>query len=454
MKYTTRTCLAMLLAMPLPVAADSVAFEAEPDAKTVKLTLDAGLDATVHWADGTAEKVHFDGNLQELRLVSPSFSIETSGHISYVVCPDNPLTSINLNGAPYVKGVYAQNCRLKSFTPGLATNLEVLHLSGNTGIKEAMDDMQLSALTFLGVADCGLTQLPDGKAMPCLKGLWAWDNGLTAADIAGATDCEHVYLQNNKLKTLTAPHALKTLRASGNRLQTLNLQDCDSLETLDVSDNGLRTLTTSTACASSLRHLYVDNNSLVYSDMPTLTDDKGDFYVQSLALAGQKAILIPSVLAENAMVSIAIHISNNQWGKELAPEVVWTDKEGNRLTEGTDYVEVGDYRYAFLTAQEAVKANITCAEYPGMALTTTEMRVPVPATAIGSVDADEECPTVMATGNRLTVTTSKPMEVTICSVNGNTLHSGLLDGQWSRQLPAGIYVVNNRKIIIGSRLTD
>ena len=323
MNILRQTCLAALLAAAaLPAAADHVAFEALPDAGAVRLTLDAGLTAVVRWADGTAEEVAFDGDLREIKLHSPAFSLETAGRIGYVVCPDNPLKAIDLSGAPYVKGVYAQNCRLEAFCPGVATSLEVLHLSGNEGLAGVLPTLSLPALRFLGAADCALERLPDAQALPGLHALWAWNNRLAAAPAAAG--CEQVFLQNNRLTALAPSAALTTLSVAGNALRLLNLQRCDSLVTLDASDNQLRILITSPAAAATLRHFYVGGNSLTYADMPTLTDDAG-------GLRPQNVLLAP----------------------------MWADAEAGVLVAGEDYLEKDDYGYVFLKNLTGVTATVS-----------------------------------------------------------------------------------------------
>lgn len=450
MNTIRKTTLALLLSATLSAVADEVAFKVAPEATAVSLTLDAGMDATVLWADGTEKEVHFDGNMQELTLATQSFTITTTGRIHYVVCPGNPITEIDLSGAPYVKGVYADNCLLTAFNPGVGTRLEVLHLSGNAGLKKALQSLSLPGLSFLGVAECGLTKLPSAQDLACLRILWAWNNSLTSAQAVAAPGCEQAYLQNNSLKTISVSPALKTLRVSGNSLTMLNVQRCDSLETLDAADNGLRILSTSPASVASLRHLYLDGNSLVYADMPTLTSADGTFYPGSLVLSPQKAIKIPAELGPEATLDISPHIGRNQWGRELAPEVLWTDRDGNTLAEGVDYITTAPCRYIFVRNREAVKATVTCADYPGMTLTTTEMSIPHAATGISAPDAGKAGLSVFARGNTLTVTTSRTTQVQICSVNGSVWHSFKVNGTWSGQLPAGVYIVNDKKVIIGS----
>lgn len=55
-------------------------------------------------------------------------------------------------------------------------------------------------------------------------------------------------------------------------------------------------------------------------------------------------------------------------------------------------------------------------------------------------------------GNRLTISTLKPGEVVIYSIDGKTIHSGILQDTHTYYLPAGVYMVTingmNKKIII------
>lgn len=453
MNTLRQTTVATFLALALPAAADRVDFETLPQAESVSLTLDAGTDGLVRWADGTTEAVTFDGTLKTIRLKSSAFSIETTESIRYVVCPDNPLTSIDLTEAPYVRGLYAQNCRLTDLKPGVATSLNVLHVSGNPGLGEKLASLLLPALSFLGAAECELSKLPDADVLPALEGLWAWGNKLTSAPVVGKTNCEQALLQDNRLSTLAVSPALRTLCVSGNQLRRLDLKACNRLETLDAAHNIVRILYTSPACASTLRYLYVNDNALDYADMPTLSDADGNCYLTDMALDTQAELKIASTLKPDAEVSLAAFVAANQWGKQLEAEVTWTDKDGNALVPGKDYVDKGGYVYTFLKGFDGVKATATCADYPGMTLVTSEMQVNAP-TAIAGVSGDNAAPGIAVDGCRLSVSADSPTQVTVSDAAGRVLRSGVLRGTWTAHLPAGVYMVNGRKVIVGNGLSN
>lgn len=443
----------MFMAVALPATADRVDFEALPDAGSVRLTLDAGIEGLVRWADGTTEEIRFEGPLREIQLKSSAFSIETSGRINYVVCPDNPLTSIDLTNAPYVRGLYAQNCRLTDLKPGVATSLNVLHISGNPGLGEKLASLSLPALSFLAAAECELSRLPGADVLPALEGLWAWGNKLTSAPVVGRTNCEQVLLQDNRLSTLAVSPALRTLCVSGNQLRRLDLKACNRLETLDAAHNVMRILYTSPASASTLRYLYVNDNALDYADMPTLSDADGNCYLTDMALDTQAELKIASTLKPDAEVSLAAFVAANQWGKPLEAEVTWADKDGNVLVSGKDYVDKGGYVYTFLKGFDGVKATATCADYPGMTLVTGEMQVNAP-TAIAGVNDDNAAPGIAVDGCRLSVSADCPTQVTVSDAAGRVLRSGVFRGTWTAHLPAGVYMVNGRKVIVGNGLSD
>lgn len=445
--------MAMFMAAALPATADRVDFEALPDAGSVRLTLDAGIDGLVRWADGTTEEIRFEGPLREIKLKSSAFSIETAEIIRYVVCPDNPLTSIDLTNAPYVRGLYAQNCRLTDLKPGVATALNVLHVSGNPALGEKLASLSLPALSFLGAAECELSQLPGADAVPALEGLWAWGNKLTSAPVVGRTNCEQALLQDNRLSTLAVSPALRTLCVSGNQLRRLDLKACNRLETLDAAHNIVRILYTSPACASTLRYLYVNDNALDYADMPTLSDADGNCYLTDMALDTQAELKIASTLQPDAEVSLATFVAANQWGKQLEAEVTWTDKDGNALVPGKDYVDKGGYVYTFLKGFDGVRATATCADYPGMTLVTGEMQVNAP-TAIAGVNDDNAALSIAVDGCRLSVSADSPAQVTVSDAAGRVLRSGVLRGTWTAHLPVGVYMVNSRKVVVGNGLSN
>jgi hypothetical protein len=55
---------------------------------------------------------------------------------------------------------------------------------------------------------------------------------------------------------------------------------------------------------------------------------------------------------------------------------------------------------------------------------------------------------VDAANNKIVVTTNKPTEVTIIDMSGKLIAAPTVKGKYSIELPAGTYLVNNKKILV------
>lgn len=146
-----------------------------------------------------------------------------------------------------------------------------------------IDDNQLESLTF-----------PSSMLVRSLETLTASRNNLNRISIDG-----------------DALNKLKVLRLTHNRLTSISLQRCDSLNILDLSNNNFRQLPTTTfGNVPNLRDLYVNDNELSQIDSETFTHAPG---LRSLSLTSNRLekftfeMFAPKL--ENLM---EIHLDNNR----------------------------------------------------------------------------------------------------------------------------------------------
>lgn len=441
------TVMAAALLIAMPAMADKLVFEAAQSDGSVTLTLDAGLSATVVWADGSTQAVSFDGLLQELALKSKKFTISTkgSGNITTLICPDNDLTLIDLTDAPAIKDVNAQSCGLSVFKGGVADKLMYLNLCGNPELGNDVVNRPYPSLESLLAAGCGISATPDPANMPNLRVMWLQDNALTNGAVRKFENLEHLYLQNNQLTTISIPSTLKVLNASGNALTRADIRPSTILEEIDLSHNSIATLYTDAAGGNLLKYAYLEDNELTFKYMPTVAD------MTRWLVDPQAPIQIEEKINVGDQISLLAATQRNAWGVELDPEFIWKDEDGNVLTEGIDYTQPLPCRFVFPKEVGTVFAVITAPKhYPDAELFTTPVTVG-DNSSVDTAGIDARGLDISAVGNKLTVTAAEPVYVSVSDAAGVTYHNGILTGSWSRELAPGVYIVNNTKVVVGTR---
>ena len=225
--------------------------------------------------------------------------IQSFTNLQYLLCNNNQLTSLNVNGLAMIKTIKCFNNQLTSLNiTGLTTlqyldcsnnQLPALTLTGSTTLVNVFcGNNQLTALSLTGLTniqqlDCsnnditslnltGLVNVTHLKcygnqiaalgvsAMTNLKLLYCSNNQLGALNVSGLTQLEELYANYNGLTALsvTGLTALKQLECSNNQLTALNVTGLTNLETLKCSYNQLSALNASGLL--NLKYLYLSNN--------------------------------------------------------------------------------------------------------------------------------------------------------------------------------------------------
>lgn len=447
------TAVAAALLVCMPAMADNIVMQASSGTGSVRLTLDAGSSATVKWADGSTEVLNFDGSLMELNLKSENFTITSSGKISTLLCPSNTLQSVDLSKAPYLVEVNVQDCGLSQLKFSSAVLLRYLNVAGNP-LGNSIIKYSMPALQSLVVAGCGLTELPDPELMPNLTILWAQDNDITSGALRKFEALQEVYINNNHISTITVPTTIRTVTASGNKLTRMDARSLTGLTDLDLTDNALTTLYTDAANNVALEHFYVHENQLSFKQLPTVYDAAtGANTISRWSIEPQHPYQIDSNLDVNASLSINTPIGKNAWGVTLNPTVIWLDSDGNQIVQNVDYSETGVGRFTFLKDLGPLTGYVTCPEYPGVTLLTTPITIGKGGTVgIDEITSARSSLSISVSGTSLTIQALTPdTPLTVTNAAGAMIYSGNLSGSWSRELAPGTYVVNNTKVIVGTR---
>lgn len=415
MKKNLLSLVALLANVVLAANAQStpaITFEAGTVERTVTIGLNAAGTVKVDW--GTGEQVEqtaaaaYDGWNNALEFTgTPSGTVKIYGEgiiyfqafTKYESGADvisGGITSIDLSNAATIT-------ELDVHQNNLAT-LDLSKLTALTSLTAGVNDFEtidLSANTELTKLD-----LQNGK-----------NNGkLTSIDLSKNVKLTNIVLSGNKLTTLDVSKNVlaKTITVLNNQLATVNLgANTNKKHTINLGNNKLTAIDLSQFADASGSFIYLRDNDLT-GDAIKLAEGKT---VQRLWVDGNAFTLAqlyalkslatqtftyattftkaqaqqPYAIAEAIKVGETVDLSSQATLGTTASTIVWKNAEGTALVEGTDY-SVANGVFTFLTAQEAIHAELTNAELPNFTeakpYITTVLKVEGNTDGISGVAAD------------------------------------------------------------------
>lgn len=456
----------MLLA--LPAQADVIKLQTGAQVgSTMSLSLSRGVTATLTWGNGETQEVTFGANESIFNVLDAELTITTKQPITAFFCVGNELTELNVNEAPHLMHLVCadnnlsqldisaqtelvelncQNNSLTSITLTDAKKLEILNCSGNQ-----IDKLILSsntALKTLICADNQLTTLGVGS-LKLLESLWCQGNKIKSLQMAVGVSPKQILAYDNALTTarVTNSTELEELWLDNNQLGSLDLTGL-SLVGLSASNNVLTSIIHDTKSKSTLKYFYVDGNRLDFGSFITTSNARGDTLI-SYAIDSQDAILLDESINVGDELDLTEQFSKNGWGVLLGTSVQWfRTEDGSPLVKGKDYTVKNTYKFTFLTAQESIYSVATAPRYyPDFELKTRSIRV-IDPTAIGSV-VENSSLKVFGVGGALWVVCEASAHLKVYAADGRlVIDNKLAAGTHSWELPAGVYVVNGRKVYV------
>lgn len=451
LKLTKLAMATACAALTLPAHADTLSLTPGAGAETLNLGLNQGVAATLTWDNGQTQAVTFDGAMQELPVKGNSVTVTTSNPITTVICVGSHLTALDLSGIAALKELNAQDNLLTSLKFGAADSLAVVNVAQNTSLTSLGLPASCPSLSTLICASTAVEAIPAASAVPALTILWCQNTPITELRISSYKKLRELYAFNTSLSTFTAGAALREVFIDNNRsLSEVTFYNYSQINTLSLSNCALTRVNISKNANGKLKHVYLNGNNLTFSAFPSMLDTDGSTLYDNYVFSPQNAINIATAFGIGGEVDFSSQIAKNYWGVTLTPTVTWYAEDGSTLTAGSDFESSTPGQYKWLKAVGEVYAEITAAEYPGVKLTTNKTTVYESIAGIEETAAAAEGLTIAAEGNRLTVTASAPAQLTVVSTDGVTVISREIPaGVFSQTLPAGIYVVNNQKIVIG-----
>lgn len=433
--------------------------------QTITLAINAGVEATLTWGNGTKQTMTFDGTEQQIAVADPKLSIATSQTITSLYAADNALTSLDVTGA---------------------TKLITLICAGNE-----LTTLDLTGQTLLMTLDCSENRLAGIDLTPCTEmlSLDCSSNALTTINLVKQRDLttlncannqiarlglpsraqESVWCYNNKLANIIMPAGVDPTQmiAFNNKLTELDFEGHERLTDLWIDNNAIQTLDIST---SPVQRLSASNNALTLikhnkNDKKSLTD----FYVDGNALAPISLVKVynpntkdslmnfciapqaPFYITDRINVGETIDLNNytrlNAWGQTTGFSVEWKTDADEVLVKGTDFTISSVSKYTFLTDQWKIRVTGTSTQYPGLEFRSVHLRVVDPA---GITDATADSPVkVSAHGRQLVVDCQTPTRLRVYHMSGQmVIDKEITSGTHTWQLPAGAYVAAGVKVLL------
>ena len=463
---------AMLVAMP--VSADVIGMHtAAAVGEKISIALNEDVKATLTWGNGDTEEIVFTGEELEVVVKHADFTISTDQRVTTLYCPDCQLTGLDLNEAPNLASLVCPNNQLEKLNVGKNSRLVELNCANNKLSSISLNSCD--ELLSLNVANNSLTSLSTPKLMN-LKTLICSNNNLKSLSITSLRDLETLWCQGNEISSILFSSVAKPVQicAFDNQLETLKPAVLEGLSEIWLDNNQFSQLdfsantTLSTLSASNnkltliklnnekvskdkLEVFYVDGNQLMFNSFPSVYNTSRKDSLIAYNIDNQIPYVYDEKLEKlelNTKYDFSELIRKNGWGSNIRPEVVWKDGQGNVLVKNQDYKSFSsNTSFTFLKDFAAVYGEVTSVFYPGATLRFAKMQVGTP-TGIEDL-VEENALRVSAKAGMLQVSTPVATLVEIYNVSGALLvKENVAAGSYSWTLPAGIYIVNGKKVVL------
>lgn len=376
--------------------------------ETFTLALNAGVHATITWADGTTDEFLSRAVPVELKLKSQTFTLSSRDNITAIYAPDDGLTDIDLSKVRtglqrlYVAGNELTSLNLRNHT-ALAeldvqgNKLTDLRLRGNVLRYLNCSNNQLDAITqtlsssmvCLSCANNQLKELPNASNMSQLQTLFCQNNQISSLNIAGSTLLETIVATQNEIETLDASKMshLRDVWLGYNKLATLDISQAPYIESVIVNNNELDNITWNDEADSTLSYICLSDNKLYFKSMPTIYNTTSRDYVMDVHEIGtQQPFFLSEDVNVNERQDWRDFLARNAWNANITPQVTVTNGAGETLQSGTDY-NVASNRFTFKNAQKGVQLHVTSRYYPNIELVSQPFNV-VDPTGIENIQTD------------------------------------------------------------------
>lgn len=445
-----------------PVWADRIELSTAKDVgEEIGIALNAGVQARLLWDDQEPDTVDFYGGVLSLPVKGSSLVLETDQTLTFLYCPENRLTRLDVVQAPRLETIICSDNELKELHLDRASRLVELNCQRNelqqlsvykcqdleylNCAQNPLEYLDLSVLPTLKslVASETLLETVDGRKMVRLEKLWCQDSRIRTLDLSRNAVLREVLAYGNEIETLDvhAATGLTELWASDNRIRVLDLADCKQIRNLNADHNELDDLTLSPSISSFVESIYIQDNRLFYHKFPSPNLKKAE-----LQYTPQRPYVLNREVSVDIPLSLKDYLFRNAWRDRLDCQIVWkTGSDGKELTEG-QVSEGKDYAYTFHEPVGWVYAEVTSALYPDAVLRLDSIHVTDPS-SVASVPGSEV--RLSALPGMILVETDVEQTVRIFAADGSCLmNRRVTPGSYQYPCLPGVYVVNGKKISV------
>lgn len=459
----------------LPMKADIVDMQtAKTTGQTISLTLNVGVKATLEWDNGETENVTFAGDFVEIPVQGKTLRITTESPITELYCAGNELTSLNVKAAAGLQTLICHDNKLIMLD--CSNNKKLVQLNCQRNEIASINVRECSSLRLLNCAQNPLKLINLGADLSELKTFICADCSLTRLTLTYQARLEHLWCQNNQITTLDVHrntqlkdicafgNGLTSINVSGltqleelyvddNQLKTLDLSDCEQLVTVSIDNNLLNHTDWAYASKNTLKYYYAKDNQLAFNSFPEIYQNRGGgrYVLDKFTLSPQRPIELVSAISVGEQIDLSGWINKSGVNPLLTPNVVWKKvSDGTELQIGKDYKLVSKGIYEFLLPVGDVYAEVTVTSYPNFVLSTTAVKVMTDTTPVEQVETDGLV--ISSCVRTLMVSSVKNCHLLVVTPDGRqVINTTIIGGagmhRWT--LPAGMYIVNGRKLIIG-----
>lgn len=433
---------------------------------SLTLALNADLTAKILWSGVESQTITSDGSLITLTVQSPTLTISSqTGNITSLYLQGNKISSIDLSDATNLSTLLAADNLLTEIDLSNCKQLVTLDLQGNqlTSLNASslplleeinLADNQISGTslklnssarpTSYVVANNQLTSPPSSLMLKQVRTMWVQGNQLKTLNLSQATELHSLVASSNQITTLTLANMprLNEVWVDNNQLTTLDLsKGSPKLSLLAADHNKLTTITWDTDCKSNCRNVYVSNNALFINSMPSakyggkevnvVYDPQDDYQM--------------SVLYDlNTTYDWSALLAKNGWGITTGVTYTLTDDNNYTLVKGTDFTETGK-KFTFTTAHSGVILSATNTNY---AFRTVAFNIGTEGDAIENITDDSQA-LISTQKGQISVATQSRLKLRIYTTAGTLITNTTAEkGTNTFALPAGIYIVNGKKIMV------
>ena len=452
---------------------------------------------SIDWGDGQFVPYTAEGNdfLTTISGTVKGQEISIKGNKDWYMldCSNCSITDINLSAAKQLRSLFCHHNNITTIDVKGLVNLVDLNCSNNKITQliftdpnntqkdlKAIENLDISHNEFSGTYSYKLQTLQHLKANnnqfskfymndANLLSLDCSHNNITGfLSVAKSIKLTNLVCHDNAISSLYLANrgaAIKQIICDNNKVKRLSLDEAAGLHNLLCSSNGMENLGLSNKAA--IHGMDVTDNALTFAILPA--KDKAPEYItfepqQPVDISKVEGMLVKdnvpyAPIASNwddrtqSYIDLSAYYTLSDSTVDATCQWYSVDANGYKteMTECTTAAD-GDFnvengKTAFFKAQKKAYAKLTSETY-GFVLTTTPIAIGSDITAIENVKENSQQLHIGVAHNAIILNSSTDTEVSIFTIDGKRVWHSTVNGSTTVSLPQGVYVVNNKKIIL------